>query len=123
MALGAGRGKGVRPFMSWAARLRRAPERMGSALAVVLLAGLIGAAGLWGLNTIQDNMVWLARNSAPSLVWLLRTQNDVNAAIRNERGALIAPDNAAARRFAVQATDARTDAWRQYQLYQALPYT
>jgi len=71
-------------MMSWYRDLRLATKLICSFLFVALLSGLVGGAGLIGLRTGQDRLNSITSTSNPSLVYLLKTQVDLNTAADSE---------------------------------------
>ena len=100
--------------------LRMATKLVCSFAAVALLACVVGAAGFVGLHTGQSTLHTITVTSSPSLVHLLRTDDDVHAALSATRGVLIANDPGVTNLLLAQGATARKNALIEFRKFQSL---
>ena len=88
---------------------------------VILLACLIGGAGVAGLLTVQSRMHQVTNESTPSLVQLLHVHDDINFGMRGSRGEILATTAAKIADVSGDVETARAGAWQAFQAYLRLP--
>jgi len=103
--------------MAWIHNTSVALKLMGGFVLVALLAGLVGGLGIAGLNTVQQKMDDVTGDSVPSLVQAQTINYDLAAAVRDTRGALLAPTAAGSAALAAQAAQFRSAAQSQFNAY------
>ncbi len=108
--------------MNWIRDLRLMPKLLGSFVLVALLAAVVAGAGVVGLNGVKSKVDTLTTADVPSLNALRQASGDVNFAIRYTRGAMITNDAKLAATWAGEAGPMRTDALKQFAIYQSFPY-
>ncbi len=108
--------------MSWFRNLSMTPKLIGSFVLVALLAGVVALAGYSGLSSTESKLVGLTQ-SAPRLIYLLKADGDLTAAMNFTRGSIMTFDKQQAAREAESAQAARENAWAQFASYEALTPT
>ncbi len=108
--------------MAWLNNILMAPKLIGSFVVVALLAGVVGGAGLLGLDAMQSRMDSITGNATPGLVYLLTVQSNVNWEMRATRGAILARTSAKIADVSGDAVAARAAALGAFSSYQALPH-
>src|SRR5258708_6314730 len=105
--------------MSWLNNIRLAPKMIGSFVLVALLAGLVGAAGIKGINSLQQNVDSLTGDTVPSMLQIANVRDGVDFAFRFSRGVIMSTNPVQQRSFATKAQAGRNDALAQFQQYLA----
>jgi len=108
--------------MAWLNNILMAPKLIGSFVVVALLAGVVGGAGLLGLDAMQSRMDSITGNATPGLVYLLTVQSNVNWEMRATRGVILARTPAKIADVSGDAVAARAAALGAFKNYQALPH-
>ena len=89
--------------MRWFTNLSIAVKLLGGFALVALLAGLVGAVGIQGVNTLDTSMQSVTGDTVPSLLSLMRTQDDMDASIRFSRAVILSTVPADQRGWAAKA--------------------
>src|SRR5579863_1630981 len=108
--------------MSWFRDLRLTPKLIASYIAMALLAGAVGGAGVLGVNTLQTKLDWITSSSTPSLVDVLTMQSNINWEMRATRGEILAGTAAKIADVSGDAVAARAAVLQAFRDYQSLPH-
>ncbi len=107
--------------MSWFRNLGLMSKLLGAFMTMSLLALLVGAAGLVGLNNINSRAQTMADRSTPAIVDLLTLHDNINWEMRAIRGEILATTAAKIADVSGDAVTARANMLAAFKKFQALP--
>jgi methyl-accepting chemotaxis protein len=111
----------MRSVMGLFNNLKVTGRLLGSFALVIVLACLVGGAGVRGLTDVQGRMRTVTSVSTPALVNLLHVHDFINFGMRGSRGVILASTAAKIADVSGDVENARTGALKAFQTYLALP--